>query len=159
MKRLARGVYQIPIAGIVLAALARTAAGVGAQVAQTAVSAARADDPTLNGFAVEDAVAPGGDVHFKIATDATAFSIAIYRFMNGEGDDVLVASLPAPAAPQVQPPCLQDAATSALDCSNWSPSAAWTVPAEAAPGSYYALLRRGDTGRVNHILFVVGATR
>jgi len=122
---------------------------------QTAV----ADDPTVNGFAVEDAVDPGGGVHFKIETDAQAFSISIYRFLNSDGGDELVASLPAPRAPQIQPPCAVDPATGATDCSNWSQSAMWTVPADARPGTYYALLRRADTGGVNHILFVVSTTR
>jgi hypothetical protein len=116
---------------------------------------AAAADPTINGFAIEDAVRPGADVHFKIETDAPAFSISIYRFWNGEAPDDLVGSLPAPAAPQIQPPCNKDAATGAPDCSNWSQSASWTVPGYTEPGTYYALLRRADTGGVNQILFVV----
>jgi len=120
-------------------------------------SSAPADDPTINGFAVEDAVKAGAAVHFKIETDAPAFSIAIYRFWNGEAPDELIETLPAPAAPQVQPPCVKDAATGALDCSNWSPSASWPVPEYSDAGTYYALLRRADSGGVNHILFVVSA--
>src|SRR5262245_7551667 len=120
-------------------------------------SSATPDDPTINGFAVEDAVKPGAAVHFKIETDARAFSIAIYRFWNGEAADELIGALPVPAAPQLQPPCVKDAATGALDCSNWSPSASWTVPEYSDAGTYYALLRRADTGGVNHILFVVSA--
>jgi N,N-dimethylformamidase beta subunit-like protein len=129
----------------------------GISAAQTAPAAAVADDPTINGFAVEDAVPQGGDVHFKIETDAQAFSMAIYRFWNGEVPDDLVDTLSAPPAPQVQPACLKDDATGALDCGNWSQSAAWTIPDYTEPGTYYALLRRTDTGGVNHIPFVVSA--
>ena len=117
-----------------------------------------ADDPSINGFAVEDAVKPGADVHFKIQTDAQAFSIAIYRYWNGEVTDELRETLPAPSAPQVQPACQTDATTGAIDCSNWSQSAAWTVPDWYEAGTYYALLRRADTGGVNHILFVVASS-
>ena len=140
---------------LLIAAAALVVASTGASAQQNAV----ADDPTVNGFAVEDALDPGADVHFKIETDAQAFSISIYRFLGGDDADQLVASLPAPPAPQIQPPCLKDPATGATDCSNWSQSAMWTVPADAPPGTYYALLRRADTGGVNHILFVVSTTR
>jgi len=133
---------------LTVAALAIAGVGVHGQIG------APTDDPTVNGFAVEDAAIRGRDVHFKIETDAQAFSIAIYRF-SGDGSDVLMAALPNPPAPQVQPPCVTDPLTRAIDCSNWSESASWTVPADAAPGTYYALLRREDTGGVNHILFVV----
>jgi hypothetical protein len=164
------GVHRLLLAGAILAVLMN--AGLSAQEAaaaapqdavaqpqdtQTKQLAAVADDPTINGFAVEDAVVAGADVHFKIETDAQAFSISIYRFWGGEVPDDIVESLPAPAAPQVQPPCLKDEATGALDCSNWSQSASWTVPDYTDPGTYYALLRRADTGGVNHILFVVSA--
>ena len=134
--------------------LAAAVMGLGGVVLHGQVGAV-VDDPTVNGFAVEDAAIRGSAVHFKIETDAQAFSIAIYRFMNGDAGDVLMATLPNPTAPQVQPPCVTDPVTRAVDCSNWSESASWSVPADAAPGTYYALLRRGDTGGVNHILFVV----
>jgi hypothetical protein len=137
------------------AAVAGMSLGISAQAQRNPL----ADDPTINGFAVEDAADPGTDVHLKIETDAKAFSISIYRFMNGDGNDELVASLAEPAAPQVQPPCLTDSTTGAMDCSNWSQSAAWSVASDARPGTYYALLRRADTGGVNHILFVVSAAR
>ena len=121
----------------------------------TAAQDAVADDPTINGFAAEDAVKAGAAVHFKIQTDAAAFSISVYRFWNGEVPDDLVETLPPPAAPQVQPACQADASSGAIDCSNWTVSASWTVPDYTEPGTYYALLRRSDTGGVNHIPFVV----
>jgi len=175
----ARGAHRLFLAGAALAVLmnsgaasaqtqdptqTQTAAATTDVVAAAQDAAAKgqappavADDPTINGFAVEDAVKPGADVHFKIQTDAAAFSITIYRYWNGEATDELLETLPAPPAPQVQPPCLTDAVTGATDCSNWSQTAVWTVPDWRDPGTYYALLRRADTGGVNHILFVVGA--
>jgi N,N-dimethylformamidase beta subunit-like protein len=145
-----RGMQRFFVGGATVAML--LIAGVSA--AQVAPQGGAADDPTINGFAVEDAVKPGAPVMFKIQTDAAAFSISVYRFWNGEVADDLVESLPAPAAPQVQPACQTDA-TGAIDCSNWSVSASWTVPEYTEPGTYYALLRRTDNGGVNHIPFVV----
>jgi N,N-dimethylformamidase beta subunit-like protein len=149
------GLHRLFLAGAALAVCMN--AGLSAQQDPQVKQPDVADDPTISGFATEDAVAAGAAVHFKIETDAPAFSISIYRFWNGEAPDDLVETLPAPPAPQVQPPCSRDEATGALDCSNWSQSAAWTVPDYTDPGTYYALLRRADTGGVNHILFVVAA--
>src|SRR5262249_45099930 len=147
------GMHRFVLAGAALAVLMNAGVAAAPQdvAAQTQAqdvtkqADAAADDPTINGFAVEAGVAPAAAVHFKIATDAQAFSIAVYGFWNGEAPDDLVETLPAPAAPQVQPPCLKDATTGALDCSNWSLSAAWTVPEWSDAGTYYALLRRADT--------------
>src|SRR5207253_9833725 len=38
---------------------------------------------------------------------------------------------------------------------NWSVSAAWTVPADAVSGIYFARAVRIDTGGASHIVFVV----
>src|SRR3989442_11266863 len=74
---------------------------------------------------------------------------------DGGGGAELVASLPTPPAPQAQPPCISDPSSGVVDCSNWSESASWTVPTNAAPGVYDALLQRSDTNDISHIVFVV----
>jgi hypothetical protein len=109
--------------------------------------------PSLGGFTTNPSVSRGNVVHFKIATDALAYSITIYR--RDDSGAQAVASLPTPAAPQIQPPCLPDSGTGVVDCSNWSESASWTVPATAIPGLYVARLERPDTGSVSEIVFVV----
>jgi len=110
-------------------------------------------EPTLNGFTTNPSVSRGQVVHFKIETDALAYGITIYQI--GESGPQPVASLPAPAAPQLQPPCLPDSGTGLVDCSNWSESASWAVPSNAVPGLYFARLDRPDTGSVSEIVFVV----
>jgi hypothetical protein len=125
-------------------------AGVGA--GGNAVQAG-STDPILQGFTTNTSASRGQVVHFKIETDALAYSITIYQL--GESGAQAVASLPTPPAPQLQPPCLPDSGTGVIDCSNWSESASWTVPANAIPGLYVARLERPDTGNGSEIVFVV----
>jgi N,N-dimethylformamidase beta subunit-like protein len=110
-------------------------------------------EPTLQGFTTNTSVSRGQVVHFKIETDALAYSITIYQL--GESGALPVASLPTPPAPQLQPPCLPDSSTGLVDCSNWSESASWAVPADAVPGLYVARLARPDTVSGSEIVFVV----
>ena len=128
--------------------------GVGA-----GASASAANDtstPTLQGFTTDLSVSRGQTVHFKIATDALAYSITIYRLDDsGIAETTPAASLPKPSAPQVQPPCIPNQDTGMVDCSNWSESASWAVPDTAVPGIYIALLQRFDTTDSSHIVFVV----
>lgn len=114
-----------------------------------------ASEPSLRGFATSTSVSPGQTVRFKVETDASAYSITIYQLGDGGGGAQLVASLPTPPGPQVQPPCVSDPNSGVVDCSSWSESASWTVPTNAAPGVYDALLQRSDTTDISHIVFVV----
>lgn len=129
------------VAGFVLA-------GAGALASQAA--------PGLSGFTTDLSVNRGQTVRFKIETDALAYSITIYQLGGSEvAEATPVASLPAPPAPQLQPPCLPNQDTGLVDCSNWSDSASWTVPAGAVAGIYVALLQRPDTNGSSQIVFVV----
>jgi hypothetical protein len=114
-----------------------------------------ASEPSLRGFATSTSISPGQTVRFKVETDASAYSITIYQLGDGGGGAQLVASLPTPPGPQVQPPCVADPSSGVVDCSGWSESASWTVPTTAAPGVYDALLQRSDTTDISHIVFVV----
>ena len=124
-------------------------AGMGA--GGTAVRALSAE-ASLQGFTTNPSVGRGQVVHFKIETDALAYSITIYHVDDSGAQPV--ASLPTPVAPQVQPPCVSDSGTGLVDCSNWTESASWVVPNSAASGLYIARLERPDTGHVSEIVFV-----
>jgi len=126
--------------------------GVGAG----ASAAADSPSPNLQGYTTELSIIRGQTVHFKIETDAPAYSITIYLLdQNGVAGTQPVASVPNPPAPQVQPPCLSSQDAGLVDCSNWSESASWAVPANAVPGIYIALLQRADTMASSQIVFVV----
>jgi len=126
--------------------------GVGAG----ASAAADTGSPNLQGYTTELSIIRGQTVHFKIETDAPAYSITIYLLdQNGVAGTQPVASVPNPPAPQVQPPCLSSQDAGLVDCSNWSESASWAVPANAVPGIYIALLQRADTMASSQIVFVV----
>ena len=114
-------------------------------------------DPSIEGFATDISVAAGATVSFKIATDATAYAIEIFRlgYYGGRGARK-AADIPAHRiAAHRQPPGVTDPATGLLDCGNWAVSASWDVPADAVSGIYIAKLTRGDTGGASHIPFVV----
>jgi len=128
--------------------------GVGAGAGASA--AADTSSPNLQGYTTELSIIRGQTVHFKIETDAPAYSITIYLLdQNGLAGTQPVASVPNPPAPQVQPPCLASQDAGLVDCSNWSESASWAVPANAVPGIYIALLQRADTMASSQIVFVV----
>ena len=128
------------------------ACGVGANAA---TSAAEDSAPTLQGFTTDLSVGRGQTVHFKIETDAPAYSITIYRLDASGGAAQPMAALPNPQAPQVQPPCIPSQEGGLVDCSNWVESASWTVPANAVPGIYIAMLLRADTNASSQIVFVI----
>ncbi len=114
-------------------------------------------DPTIQGFATDISVNKGDTVHFKIATDATAYQIKIYRlgYYNTNGARFVTNILPSVSLPQTQPAPILDIATGLLDCGNWAESASWQVPTNATSGIYLARPVRTDNAGASHILFVV----
>ena len=114
-------------------------------------------DESIQGFATEMSVTPGGTVGFKVDTNASAYSIQIYRtgWYGGDGARLIDTISPSATLPQTQPACLYDAVTGLLDCGNWAESASWTVPTDAVSGVYIARLIRSDTGGDSHVVFVV----
>lgn len=114
-------------------------------------------DESIQGFATDMSVNAGDTIGFKIDTDAAAYSIMIYRigWYDGDGARLIDTIAPSASLPQDQPACLDDPTTGLIDCGNWSPSAQWTVPANAVSGVYIARPRRDDTGGDSHITFVV----
>ena len=117
-----------------------------------------AGDPTIQGFATTMSLNPGGTVHFKIKTDASAYHLDIYRmgYYGGDGARRVATGItPSATLPQTQPVCLNDVASGLIDCGNWAESASWAVPTSAVSGIYFALLTRNDTGGRSHVFFVV----
>lgn len=116
-----------------------------------------AGDGSIQGFATDMSVDVGGRIDFKIDTDASAYSITIYRtgWYGGLGARRIATVQPSAALPQQQPECLSDVSTELYDCGTWGVSASWNVPANAVSGVYIALLTRADSGGRSQITFVV----
>ena len=62
-------------------------------------------DPTIQGFATDISVNKGQTINFKISTDATAYSIDIYRlgYYGGRGARKVATINPSVSLPQTQP--------------------------------------------------------
>jgi WD40 repeat protein len=116
-----------------------------------------AGDLSIQGFATDISVNRGQTVEFKIKTDATNYRLDIYRmgYYGGSGARKVDTVQPSAILPQSQPTCLSDSTTGLIDCGNWAVSAAWSVPADATSGIYFARLVRTDTGGASHIVFIV----
>ncbi|HZU22757.1 MAG TPA: N,N-dimethylformamidase beta subunit family domain-containing protein, partial [Terriglobales bacterium] len=116
-----------------------------------------AGDPTIQGFATDISVNVGQTVYFKINTNATAYTIDIYRmgYYGGNGARLVASIKPSASLPQTQPQCASNAAIGLVDCGNWAVSASWQVPSDAVSGIYFAHLIRTDTGGDSHIVFIV----
>jgi hypothetical protein len=114
-------------------------------------------DPSIQGFATDISVNRGQRVRFKIATDARAYRLDIYRmgYYDGRGARKVAIVQPSAALPQSQPDCLSQPTTGLIDCGNWAESGSWDVPATAASGIYFAKVIREDTNGASHIVFVV----
>ncbi len=113
-------------------------------------------DPSIQGFATDMSVNVGDTVGFKVETDASDYTVKIFRigYYGGDGARLVDTVTPTATLPQVQPACLTDA-SGLVDCGNWSESASWAVPGDAVSGVYEALLSRPDTGGDSAITFVV----
>lgn len=115
-------------------------------------------DQNIQGFATDMSVNLGQTIGFKIDTDSPNYRLDIYRmgYYGGMGARKIAAVLPSATLPQNQPACQNDEATGLIDCSNWSVSASWTVPADATSGIYFAKLVRLDaTPGESHVMFIV----
>ncbi|MFF1385648.1 DUF4082 domain-containing protein [Arthrobacter sp. NPDC058288] len=115
-----------------------------------------AGDSGIQGFATEISVNAGQPINFKVDTNASDYTIAVYRtgWYQGLGARKIASVTPL-AFRQSQPQCLSDITTELYDCGTWAVSATWQVPATAVSGVYIALLTRPDTGGQSHITFIV----
>lgn len=116
-----------------------------------------AGDDSIQGFATDISVNVGQRVDFKIDTDASAYTIDIYRtgWYQGLGARKIASVQPSVPLPQHQRDCRTDVTTELTDCGTWDVSASWDVPADAVSGVYLAKLTRKDTGGSSHITFIV----
>ena len=116
-----------------------------------------AGSPNIQGFATDISVNVAQTVFFKIATNASAYRIDIYRlgYYQGNGARLLASVSPSVPLPQVQPNCLTNTSTGLTDCGNWAVSASWAVPSTATSGVYFAKLVRLDTGETGVVVFIV----
>ncbi len=116
-----------------------------------------AGDLSIQGFATDISVNKGQTVHFKIKTNASAYTINIYRigYYQGNGARLQGSGVVTATLPETQPSDLYDVATGKTDCSNWTESAHWDIPSTAVSGIYIAKLTRTDNGGASHIVFIV----
>jgi hypothetical protein len=116
-----------------------------------------AGSDAIQGFATQMSTNVGGRVDFKIDTDASAYSITIYRtgYYNGDGARQIATVSPSASLPQHQPACITDVTSELYDCGNWAVSASWTIPSTAVSGVYIARLRINGTSEASQITFVV----
>lgn len=119
-----------------------------------------AGDASIQGFATQMSVNQGETAEFKIDTNATDYRIDIYRlgWYQGNGARKVATINTSATAERDQPNCaLIDGTTddNLVDCGNWSVSASWSVPADAASGVYIARPTRANNGGASHIVFVV----
>ncbi|MGJ7442278.1 DUF4082 domain-containing protein [Aquipuribacter sp. MA13-6] len=118
---------------------------------------AGAGDESIQGFSTDISVDLGHRVDFKIDTDASAYTIDVYRlgWYDGDGARKVATLTPSAPLPQQQPACASDPSTLLYDCGTWAVSASWDVPSDAVSGVYVARPARADTGGASHIPFVV----
>ncbi len=116
-----------------------------------------AGDDSIQGFSTDISYDVGDIAAFKIKTDASAYTIDIYRlgWYGGDGARKVASVAPSTTLPQVQPACASDPSTGLYDCGTWGVSATWDIPADAVSGVYVARLHRADLNDMSHITFVV----
>ncbi|OLR91182.1 hypothetical protein BJP25_29965 [Actinokineospora bangkokensis] len=112
-------------------------------------------DDSIAGYTTDISTNVGGTVDFKVKTDASSYSVTIYRLGWYGGLGARQVGQALHVGVQNQPACLVDGPTQMVDCGNWGVSASWQVPADAVSGLYYAVLHRNDTGGENEVPFVV----
>ncbi|WP_018327538.1 N,N-dimethylformamidase beta subunit family domain-containing protein [Rhizobium giardinii] len=115
-----------------------------------------AGSSNIEGFATDISINRGQTVSFKINTNSSNYRIDIYRLGYYGGMGARKVATIQHTGVQNQPTPLRDSATGLVDAGNWSVSASWAIPADAASGIYFAkLVRQDGTAGQNHIPFIV----
>nr|WP_308258296.1 DUF4082 domain-containing protein [Saccharothrix obliqua] len=112
-------------------------------------------DDSILGYTTDISATPGGQVAFKMLTNASSYTLDIFRLGWYGGVGARQVGSVSRHTPQNQPPCLRDTPSALIDCGNWAVSVTWDVPADAVSGIYYARVTRNDNGLRNEIVFVV----
>ena len=120
-----------------------------------------APDSSIEGFTTAISTNVGGTVSFKINTDASDYTVEIYRlgYYGGDGARLVTTIEHQAAAATNQPAPHTDPSTGLVDAGNWSVTDNWDVPSDAVSGLYMAKLVKqdGSTGGSgeNEIPFVI----
>ncbi|WP_235777033.1 N,N-dimethylformamidase beta subunit family domain-containing protein, partial [Rhizobium mesoamericanum] len=115
-----------------------------------------AGSSNIEGFATDISINRGQTVSFKINTNSSNYRIDIYRLGYYGGMGARKVATIQHTGVQNQPTALRDSATGLVDAGNWSVSASWAIPADAASGIYIAkLVRQDGTFGENQIPFIV----
>ena len=117
------------------------------------------DGDNIQGFASNFSVNKGETVRFKIDINSATlvpYTVAIYRigYYQGKGAR-FITSLGSSLTGKSQPGYLYENSTGKVDCSNWTESCHWDVPANAVSGVYVARLDCGAVSSSTLIIFVV----
>ncbi|WP_433271825.1 DUF4082 domain-containing protein [Actinosynnema sp. CS-041913] len=112
-------------------------------------------DDSILGYTTDISATPGGQVAFKMLTNASSYTVDIFRLGWYSGVGARQVGSVSRNTPQNQPPCLRDTPSALIDCGNWAVSVTWNVPADAVSGLYYARVTRNDNGLRNEIAFVI----
>ncbi|MFY1698280.1 MULTISPECIES: DUF4082 domain-containing protein [unclassified Solwaraspora] len=115
-------------------------------------------DPTVQGFATSISVDVGDQIGFKVRTEASAYTIKVYRlgWYGGDGAREWATLNPTlPLAPNDDADCVHATDSQIFDCGTWQVGATWDVPVDAVSGVYIARVIRSDTGGDSHIPFIV----
>ena len=112
-------------------------------------------DDSILGYTTDISATPGGQVAFKMLTNASSYTLDIFRLGWYGGVGARQIGSVSRNTPQNQPPCLRDTPSALIDCGNWAVSVTWNVPSDAVSGLYYARVTRNDNGLQNEIAFVV----
>jgi hypothetical protein len=115
-----------------------------------------AGDLSIQGFATDISVNKGQTVRFKIeVAPAASYTITIYRLGYYQGNGARLITSLGTFAGAPQPDAITNGTTGLIDCSTWSESANWPVPATAVSGLYIAKLTKVSGGGSSHIPFIV----
>ena len=113
-------------------------------------------DLSIQGFATDISYNKGETARFKIKTNASNYTVRIYRigYYQGHGARFQGMATVSATLPQSQPNCQTQSSTGLVDCGNWAESASWTIPSNAASGVYIAKLTRTNNNGSSHIVFI-----
>lgn len=110
-------------------------------------------DTTNLGFAREFSVNAGDTIEFSCHGDGTVLDIYRIGWYDGRGWRQ-VASLENIATQQPDPNVITDS-NGGVECSNWSVTASWEVPAEALSGLFVGVYRNVALNNASYIPFLV----
>ncbi len=110
----------------------------------------------IEGYATAGSVQRGGSLDLKVNTAAGAtYDVEVFRSGWYDGNGARLVYRLEGLTGVAQPDCTTAPDTGLISCANWSRSATITTSEAWPSGVYLVRLVRRDTGRSNHVLFVV----